>query len=63
MPLTGLLFASFRVTAMVDVVAPSATTDVGLALTVEVPELSPPEEILNELLVPAVTPLLAAANV
>ena len=34
-PLTGLSFTSFRVTVIVEVVEPSATTEVGLALTVE----------------------------
>ena len=42
LPLTGLLFASLRVTVMVEDVDPSATTEVGLALTVEVPELTAP---------------------
>lgn len=42
LPLTGLLFASSSVTVMVEVVEPSATTEVGLALAVEVPELTAP---------------------
>jgi len=37
-----LLFASLSVTVMVDDVEPSATTEVGLALTVEVAELTVP---------------------
>jgi hypothetical protein len=36
LPLTGLLLASRKVIVIVDVVVPSATTDVGLATTVEV---------------------------
>src|SRR2546426_252192 len=35
LPLTGLLLISLSVTVIVDVVDPSAGTDVGLALTVE----------------------------
>jgi hypothetical protein len=35
LPLTGLLFASRSVTVTVDVATPSATTVVGLAVTVE----------------------------
>lgn len=35
-PLTGLLLASFKVTVMVEVVVPSATTEDELAATVEV---------------------------
>ena len=42
LPLTGLLFASLSVTVMVEDVEPSATTEVGLALTVEVAELTAP---------------------
>jgi hypothetical protein len=34
-PDTGLLFTSFRVTVIVEVVEPLATTEVGLALTVD----------------------------
>src|SRR5207237_856391 len=42
LPLTGWLEASFRVTVMAEVVLPSATTDVGLALTVDVLALTAP---------------------
>src|SRR5213593_2309145 len=42
LPLTGLLLMSLRVTVIVDVVDPSAGTDVGLALTVDVPALTVP---------------------
>ena len=40
--LTGLLFASSRVTVMVEVVVPSAVTEAGFALTVDVPALTEP---------------------
>jgi hypothetical protein len=36
MPETGLLLASLKVTVIVDVVTPSAITEVGEAVTVEV---------------------------
>jgi hypothetical protein len=42
LPLTKLLLASLSVTVMVEVVEPSATTDVGLALTVELAALAGP---------------------
>ena len=42
MPLTGLLFASSKVTEMVDVDEPSAAIDVGLALTVDLAALTAP---------------------
>jgi len=42
LPLTRLLFASLSVTVMVEVVEPSATTEVGLALTVELPAVAGP---------------------
>src|SRR5207244_2886875 len=42
LPLTGWLEASFRVTVMAEVVLPSATTDAGLALTVDVLALTAP---------------------
>ena len=42
LPLTGLLFASLSVTVIVEVVAPSAVTDVGLAVTVDVPAVTAP---------------------
>ena len=42
MPLTRLLFASFSVTVIAEVVEPSAITEVGLALTVELPALPGP---------------------
>jgi hypothetical protein len=41
-PLTGLLCASWSVTVMVEVVEPSAVTEVGLALTVDVPAFTAP---------------------
>ena len=41
-PLTGLLFRSLSVTVIVEVVDPSATTDVGLAPTVELPAVTGP---------------------
>ena len=42
LPLTGLLFPSLSVTVMVEVVEPSAATEVGLALTVELPAVGVP---------------------
>ena len=42
LPLTGLLFASSKVTVMVEVVEPSAVTEVGLALTVDLLPLTAP---------------------
>jgi len=41
-PLTGRLLASLRVTVMVEGVAPSAVTEIGFALTVDVPALTGP---------------------
>src|SRR6185369_13571812 len=43
LPLTGWLFASLRVTVIVEVVEPSAVTEVGLALTVDLVALAGPE--------------------
>ena len=42
LPLTGWLFASIRVTVIVEVVEPSAVTEVGLALTVDLVALAGP---------------------
>ena len=42
LPLTGRLLPSKSVTVIVEVVAPSAVTDVGLALTVDVLALTVP---------------------
>ena len=42
LPLTAWLNESKRVTVMVEVVEPSATTDAGLALTVDAPALTGP---------------------
>ena len=42
LPETGLPFASFKVTVIVEMVKPSATTDVGDATTVDVPALTEP---------------------
>src|SRR5205814_1094674 len=42
LPLTGLLFASLSVAVMVEVVAPSAATEAGLALRVDVLALTVP---------------------
>jgi hypothetical protein len=42
LPETGLLFTSFKVTVIVEVAEPSATTDVGNATTVDVPALTEP---------------------
>src|SRR5204863_7738641 len=41
-PVTGWLFASLRVTVMVEVVVPSAVTEAGLALTVDAVALTGP---------------------
>src|SRR5580704_16529850 len=62
LPLTGLLFASFSVTVIVEVVTPSATTDVGLALTVDSDALGVPSVMLNALLTADVSPVLAAVR-
>jgi hypothetical protein len=61
LPLIGLLFASNRVTVIVDVVAPSATTDVGLALTVDTDALTAPAFTVSVCVVLLVTPPVAAA--
>ena len=42
LPLTGWLFVSIRVIVIVEVVAPSAATEVGLALTVDLDALAGP---------------------
>ena len=42
LPETGLLFTSFKVTVIVEVAVPLATTDVGDATTVDVPILTEP---------------------
>jgi hypothetical protein len=42
LPLTGLLFASKSVTVIVEVVVPSAVTEAGLALTVDLAALTAP---------------------
>ena len=42
LPLTGLLLASLSVTVIVEVVVPSARTDIGLADTVEADALTAP---------------------
>src|SRR5437763_958057 len=47
LPLTGLLFASLSVAVMVEVVEPSAVTEVGLALTVDVLALTVPAARVN----------------
>ena len=62
-PLTGLPFESFKVTVTVDVVTPSATTDAGLAATVDVPAATALAVTLNELLVAPVNPLALAVRV
>jgi hypothetical protein len=41
LPATGLLAAFFKVTVMVEVVTPSAATEVGEAVTVELAALGP----------------------
>ena len=46
-PLTGLSLTSLRVTVIVEVVEPSATTEVGLALTVEWPALAVPPVMVS----------------
>jgi hypothetical protein len=45
LPETGLLFTSFNVTVIVEVVAPSAGTEVGEAETVEVLALTGPIKV------------------
>jgi hypothetical protein len=62
LPLTGLLPASSSVTVIVEVVEPSAATDVGLALTVDFDALTDPVVTLNPLLVLLVSPLLVAVS-
>ena len=52
LPLTRLLFESLSVTVIVDVVDPSATTEVGLALTVELVALPRPGCVVMFPLVP-----------
>jgi hypothetical protein len=47
LPLTGLLFASIRVTVIVEVVVPSAITDVGFALTVDTNALTAPGTMVS----------------
>jgi len=42
LPLTGLLFTSSRVTVIVEVVEPSAVTEVGFAVTVDFVPLTGP---------------------
>jgi hypothetical protein len=63
LPLTGLPPASVRVTVIVEVVAPSAGTEVGLAITVETDALTPPVVILKALLVAVASPELVAISV
>ena len=63
LPLTGLLFPSRSVTVIVEVVEPSATTDVGLAVTVDVVALTVPLEMLKAVLIADVRPLLVPFNV
>ena len=60
-PLTGFPLASFSVTVIVDAVAPSATTVVGLALTVDVDALTAPVVIVSVCVGLLVTPPVAAA--
>ena len=52
LPLTGLLFASFKVTVMVEVVESSAGTEMGLAATADVLALTGPGSTVKLLLVP-----------
>ena len=63
LPLTGLLLASLSVTVMVEIVVPSAGTDVGLALTVDVVAETAPGMTVKLLLVPVVPPLPVAVAV
>jgi hypothetical protein len=63
LPVTGLPPASFRVTVIVEVVAPSARTDVGLAVTVDTEALTAPVVILKALLVAVPSPELVAVSV
>ena len=46
LPETGLLFASFNVTVTVEVVVPSAVTELGKAATVDVPASTAPASTL-----------------
>ena len=63
LPLTGLLFASSNVTVIADVLELSAVTDVGLAVTVDLPALTAPGLTVNAELLPeaSVSPLLRVA--
>ena len=67
-PDTPLPFASFKVTVMVDVLLPSADTEVGDALTVDVPALTAPAvSVITEIDaptdVPTDTPFIVAVTV
>src|SRR5277367_2331392 len=59
LPLTGLLFASVRVTVIVEVVVPSAGTDDGLWFTVETEALTAPVLIVAIVAEPVAEPLVA----
>src|ERR1019366_10326151 len=61
LPLTGLRFASSRVTVIVEVVAPSATTEAGLEFTVDVDALAPAALTVSVCVGLLVTPPVAAA--
>ncbi len=63
LPLTGLLFTSLSVTVIVEVVEPSATTDAGLAFTVDAAALTAPAVIAIAVLTAEVSPLLVAVSV
>ena len=54
LPLTGLLFASFKVTVIVEVEVPSAVTLVGLAVTVDTEAETAPTVVAKLLLVPVI---------
>jgi hypothetical protein len=61
LPVTGLLFASNRVTVIVEVVEPSAITEAGLGFTVDVEALTPAAFTVSVCVGLLVTPPVAAA--
>jgi hypothetical protein len=61
LPLTGLLFTSKSVTVTVEVVDPSAGTEVGLAVTVDTDALTVPAFTVSVCVGLLVTPPVAAA--
>jgi hypothetical protein len=61
LPLTGLLYASMSVTVIVEVVAPSAGTEVGLAVTVDADALTAAGFTVSVCVGLLVTPPVAAA--